>query len=51
MMTASGRTAIPRREGARLPSHRVRQLDPGRSDCASFGVGFRAAMKRQEAGA
>jgi hypothetical protein len=28
------------REGARLPTHWMRQLDPGRSDCASFGVAF-----------
>ena len=27
------------REEARLPTYWMRQLDPERSDCASFGVG------------
>jgi hypothetical protein len=28
------------REEARLPTYWMRQLEPGRSDCASFGVAF-----------
>ena len=28
------------REGVRVPTHQMRQLDPGMCDCARFGLAF-----------